>query len=496
MRKTLLRFGKWNSLACLSFLFGLAGCAVGPKYQKPDAPAPLTWSAEEPWRAAEPKDGIPKGVWWTLYQDSVLTQLEQNALNANQSIQLAITRVEQARDLARVQVAGFFPSLSAGASVERQRLSANRPAVGTSAPTTAITENIFQIPFQLNYEADIFGRIRRNVEAANAQYQASAADLENVRLLITSDLASDYFSLRELDAEIADVQEAITYDEKGLKLVENRHAGGVASGLDVAQQETVLDAARAQLHLLQQQRATFEHAIAALVGSPAPTFRVTTAPLTTSIPAIPMGLPSDVLERRPDIAEAERQMAAQNALIGVAKSAFYPSVLLSGGGGLQTGDISKLFGAPSSFWSLGVSAAETVFSGGRLRAQLDYAKAGYQGSVANYRNTILTAFQQVEDGLSGLTTLANAAAEQQRAVESSQRYLDIANDRYVGGLVTYLDVITAQQTLLNNQRLATQLLGQRLVTSVLLVKALGGGWDRNAIDALQVRPETKNILQQ
>src|SRR5690349_11341554 len=255
-----------------------------------------------------------------------MNQLEQAALSANQSIEFSATRVQQARDLARVQVAGFFPSLSAGVSAERQRLSANRPAVGATAPTNAITENIFQIPFQLNYEADIFGRIRRDVEAANAQYQATAADLENVRLLITSDLASDYFSLRELDAEVADVQEAISYDEKGLKLVQNRHAGGIASGLDVAQQETVLDAARAQLHLLQQQRATFEHAVATLVGSPAPTFRVTPAPLNANIPAIPLGVPSDVLERRPDIAEAERQMAAQNALVGVAKSAFYPSV--------------------------------------------------------------------------------------------------------------------------------------------------------------------------
>jgi NodT family efflux transporter outer membrane factor (OMF) lipoprotein len=215
-----------------------------------------------------------------------------------------------------------------------------------------------------------------------------------------------------------------------------------------------------------------------------------------NIPAIPMGVPSDALERRPDIAEAERQMAAQNALIGVAKSAFYPSVFLSGGIGLQSADISKLFDAPSSFWSLGVSAAETVFSGGRLHAQLDFAKAGYQGSVANYRNTVLTAFQQVEDGLSGLTTLADAAAAQQRAVEDSQRYLNIANDRYVGGLVTYLDVITAEQTLLTNQRLATQLLGQRLVTSVFLVKALGGGWDRKDIEALRVRPEKKSIVKQ
>ncbi|HVH85692.1 MAG TPA: efflux transporter outer membrane subunit [Terriglobales bacterium] len=491
-----MRFGKWNLGAAATLSLALFGCAVGPKYQKADVPTPPSWSAEAPWRMAEPKDGIPKGAWWALYQDPALNQFEQDALKANQSIQLAATRVEQARDLARVQVAGFFPSLSAGVSAQRQRLSANRPAIGATAPSSAITENVFQIPFQLNYEADLFGRVRRNVEAANAQYQSTAADLENVRLLITSDLASDYFTVRELDAEISDIEQAISYDEKGLRLVENRHAGGVASGLDVAQQETVLDAARAQLHLLRQQRANFEHAMATLVGAPAPTFHVAPAPLNGQIPAIPMGVPSDVLERRPDIAEAERQMASENALIGVAKSAFYPSILLAGGGGLQSADIAKLFGASSTLWSLGISAAEPIFSGGRLHAQLDFAKAGYQGSVATYRNTVLTAFQQVEDGLSGLTTLADAASAQQRAVEDSQRFLNIANDRYVGGLVTYLDVITAEQTLLTNQRLATQLLGQRLVTSVFLVKALGGGWDRKDIDALQVRASSKNVVQQ
>ena len=490
-----IHFIQRNSAAVAALLLALCGCTVGPKYQRATVATPPSWSVEAPWRAAEPKDGIPKGSWWTLYQDPVLNQLEQTALNQNLSIEFSATRVQQARDLAQVQVAGFFPSLSAGVSAERQRLSANRPAVGASAPTTAITESVFQIPFQLNYEADLFGRVRRSVEAANTQYQATAADLENVRLLITSDLASDYFTLRELDAEISDVEQAISYDEKGLQLVENRHAGGVASGLDVAQQQTVLDAARAQLHLLRQQRATFEHAIATLVGSPAPQFRLASAALETKIPALPMGLPSDVLERRPDIAEAERQMASQNALIGVAKSAFYPSVLLGGGGGLQSADVTKLFSAPSAFWSLGVSATETVFSGGRLHAQLDYAKAGYQGSVANYRNTVLTAFQQVEDGLSGLITLADASAAQQKAVEDAQRFLNIANDRYVGGLVTFLDVVTAEQTLLNNQRLATQLAGQRLVTSVFLIKALGGGWDRKDIDALQVRASSKNLVQ-
>ena len=292
------------------------------------------------------------------------------------------------------------------------------------------------------------------------------------------------------------MQEAISYEEKGLTLVQNRHAGGVASGLDVAQQETVLDAARAQLHLLRQQRAGFEHAIATLIGTPAPTFHVAPATLNAQIPAIPLGVPTDVLERRPDVATAERQMATQNALIGVAESAFYPSVFLSGGGGLNSADIAKLVSAPSTFWSLGVSAAQTILSGGRIHAQVDFAKAGYEGSVANYRNTVLTAFQQVEDGLSGLSTLADAAAAQQKAVDDAQRYLTIANDRYVGGLVTFLDVITAEQTLLANRRLATQIQGQRLLTSVFLVKALGGGWDRKDIDALLVRPTAKSVVQQ
>ncbi len=473
----------------------LAGCAVGPKYQRASVPTPPTWSTEAPWRAAVPKDGIPKGSWWSLYSDAELDGYEKQALAANQSIAAAVQRLEQARDLARIQVGGFFPTLSTNPVAQRQRLSGNRPRV-TAATPPLITENNYQIPFNLNYEVDLFGRVRRNVEAANAQYQGSAADLENVRLLITSDLAADYFTLRELDSEIGVVQESIDYDEKGLKLVNNRHAGGVASGLDVAQQETVLDAARAQLHLLRQQRATFEHAIATLVGAPAPAFHVATLGLRANVPPVPVGVPAAVLERRPDIAEAERVMAQQNALVGVAQSAFYPSVIITGGGGLQSADIAKLFDASSTLWSLGVSAAETVFNGGRLHAQLDFQKAGYQGSVANYRNTVLTAFQQVEDGLSGLTTLADAAQAQQRAVDDSQRFLKIANDRYVGGLVTYLDVITAEQTLLNNQRLATQIQGQQLVTSVALVKALGGGWDRKDIDALQVRPTAKEIVQQ
>lgn len=479
-------------------MLALAGCAVGPKYQRASVVTPPSWSIEAPWRAAAPKDGLPKGDWWTIFGDPELDTYEKQALNANQSIIAAVQRVEQARDLARIQVAGYFPSLIAQPSAERERLSASRPVVGTGtvAPSRAITQNIFGIPFQLNYETDLFGRVRRNVEASNAQYQGTAADLQNVRLVITSELAADYFSLREIEAEIGDVQQAVDYDQKGLQLVENRHQGGIASGLDVSQQETVLDAAVAQVHLLRQQRAQFEHAVAVLVGTPAPTFHIPTHEIVAKLPAIPLGVPADVLERRPDIATAERTMAQQNALIGVAQSAFYPDVQLFGGGGVQSGDIARLFNASSFLWSLGTTATQTVFSGGRLHAQLDFAKTGYQGSVADYRNTVLTAFQQVEDGISGLTTLADAATAQQKAVDDSQRFLNIANDRYVGGLVTYLDVITAEQTLLTNQRLATQILGQRLLTSVALVKALGGGWDAASLHDLQVRPELKTVTQQ
>jgi NodT family efflux transporter outer membrane factor (OMF) lipoprotein len=359
-----------------------------------------------------------------------------------------------------------------------------------------VTQNTFSIPFNLSWEADVFGGIRRNVESANALYQSSAANLENVRLVVTAELAVDYFTLRELDAEIAVVDSAAEYQEKGLVLVQNRHQGGIASGLDVAQQETLLNSTRTQATLLRQQRAQFEHAIATLVGMPAPSFSVPARPLALAPPAIPIGVPSDVLERRPDVAIAERQMASQNAQIGVVKSAFYPSIGISTGGGTQSSGFTQILNFPSTFWALGANVAETVLAGGRLHAQLDFAKSAYGGSVANYRQTVLTAFQEVEDGISGLSVLSQAAQTQDQAVEAAQRALKIANDRYVGGLVTYLDVITAQETLLDNQRLATQILGQRLVTSVSLIKALGGGWDAASLQAIHVDPTIKQTFQQ
>ncbi len=334
------------------------------------------------------------------------------------------------------------------------------------------------------------------MEAANASLQASVADTENVRLLITSELAADYFQLRELDSEIAVVQKAITYQQQALTLVQNRHTGGAASGLDVAQQQVVLDTSYTQLALLQQQRSQFQHALAMLQGLPPANFVAPVRGLDAQPPMLPLIVPSELLQRRPDIATAERDTAAANARIGVARAALYPSIGLGGSGGVDSQAISKLFNAPSFFWSLGLSVLEPVIAGGRNRAQLEFARAGYQEAVANYRETALTAFQQVEDALSGLNTLAAAYESQQRAVVDSQRSLELANARYTGGLVTYLDVITAQEQTLSNERQQNQLLGQRMTTSVLLVKALGGGWDSASLAAVGVKPSLKQAIQQ
>jgi outer membrane protein, multidrug efflux system len=473
----------------------LAGCTAGPNYHRPDVAAAPTWKEQPPWRAANPRDSIPKGQWWSTFADPELDLYESQALKANQTIEVARNQLQQARASARISQAGLFPQLSAGVSAQRSQTSAGRPTssgIPLLAPSIA---NDFIVPFNLTWEADVFGGVRRSVESANAAYQASAAGLENVRLLITSELAVDYFTLRELDAEIAVVDSSVEYQGKSLQLVQNRHAGGIASGLDVAQQETQLNSTRTQATLLRRQRAQFEHAIAALVGVPASSFSIPVKPLETTLPVVPAGVPSDVLERRPDIAQAERLMAARNAQIGVAKSAFYPAIGLSAGGGFESSNIGTIINASTGFWALGVNVAETVFSGGRRKAQVDFARSAYGESVANYRQTVLTAFQEVEDSLSGLSVLAQAAGTQQLSVEAAQRALKIANDRYTGGLVTYLDVITAEQTLLDNQRLATQILGQRLVTSVALVKALGGGWDASSLQAIQVKATIKQAVQ-
>jgi NodT family efflux transporter outer membrane factor (OMF) lipoprotein len=491
------------TLALLAFA---AGCSVGPRYSRPAAPtpAPDAWKTQPPWQEAAPKDSIPKGAWWQIFHDPALDAYEQQLLQANQSLLAARDRLNQARSLARVATADMFPQVSADPSADRARGSANRPlngaapvvVNGVTQPTAAYTQSAFTIPFSLNYEVDLFGRVRHNVEAANASLQSTAADLQNVQLVLAAELAADYFTLRELDAEYQVVQESVEYERKGLDLVNHRHDGGVASGLEVAQQATLLDSTISQLSLVQQTRAQYEHAIAVLVGQSASAFNVPAAPLREAPPPVPLGVPSDVLERRPDIATAERTMAYQNAQVGIARTAFYPHITLSGSGGLLSKDLGSLFNGSSLIWSLGADALEPVFQGGRNRANLAAARAAYDQSVANYRQSVLTAFQQVEDGISNLSTLSQALTTQSAAVEDARRALTIANNRYVGGVTTYLDVITAQTTLLNSQRLATQLLGQQMVSAVYLVKALGGGWDANEINHEQVHPNPGQILEQ
>ena len=476
------------------FVLFLGGCTVGPKYERATAPTTAKWDVSEPWRKGEPKDAAPKGEWWSVFHDDELNALEKDALAANQTLQAATGNYHQARAAAAIQVATLFPTFGVAPSAQRQRLSGNRPTIGAAVALKPVTQNTFTLPFTAGYEVDLFGQRRRTIEAAEASYQASAANLENVRLVITAELAGDYFTLRQLDSELGILNRTVDTLRRGLELVDSRHKGGVASGLDVAQEETLLQTTRTQATLLLQQRKQFEDAIAVLVGRPAPDFHIANKELNAEPPPIDLGLPSDLLERRPDIAQAERQMAVANAQIGVAKAAYYPSLNLFGNGGWQAADIAKLANVSSTFWALGANVAESIFTGGARRAQVEFAESGYDVNVANYRQSVLTAFQEVQDDVTGLTVLGQARETQQQAVDAARRTLDLSLDRYRGGLVSYLDVVTAQQNLLNNEQEAAVIQGQRLVTSVLLVKALGGGWDASSLAAVQVKPKLKDVV--
>ena len=478
--------------ACIVAFVG--GCTVGPNYQRPTATLPAHWDVAEPWRESAPKDALSKGEWWSVFHDDDLNALEKDALAANQTLQAAVANYNQARATTALQVATIFPTVGVGASASRQRFPANRPHQGSTVPLQTVTQNAYTLPFTASYEVDLFGQRRRTIEAAEASYQSSAANLENVRLVITAELAGDYFTLRQLDTELGILNRTVDTLRRGLELVDSRHKGGVASGLDVAQEETLLQTTRTQATLLVQQRKQTEDAIAVLVGKPAPDFHIPNKGLNAEPPPLNAGLPSDLLERRPDIAQAERQMAVANAEIGVAKAAYYPSLNLFASGGLEAGDIAKLASLESTFWALGANVAETIFTGGARRAQVEFAKSGYDASVANYRQSVLSAFQEVQDDVTGLTVLQQARDTQQLAVEAARRALDLSVDRYKGGLVSYLDVVTAQQNLLINEQEAAVIQGQRLVTSVLLVKDLGGGWDASSLAAVQVKPKLRDVV--
>jgi multidrug efflux system outer membrane protein len=462
-----------------------AGCAVGPDYHKPAADVPPAWQPEAPWREAAPNDAALKGDWWRLFQDDALNPLVDRALAGNQNLRVAAARLDQARAQLTAAAADLYPAVGLSAAAARGRTSANRPLSAYSVPNQAIVQNDFELGPTVNYEADLFGRVRREVEGARASAQQAEADFENTRLLLTAQLVTDYFALRELDAELAVVRHSLDLQRDALGFIASRHELGFATGLDLAQQQALVDASATQLELLDYQRAQYEHAIATLVGIPAPNFTLPAALATSSLPAIPLGVPSDLLQRRPDVASAERSMAAANARIGVARAAYYPSIILGAGfgepnAGWQSNALATLFEAPSRLWSLGLSATQTLFDAGKTRANVRFATADYSAAVATYRQTVLTAMEEVENGITGLASLGRAVTQADASVNSAQEAFDIATARYKGGVDTYLEMITAQQVLLGNQRQAVQVRGQQFATAVYLVKALGGGWGENS----------------
>jgi outer membrane protein, multidrug efflux system len=465
-----------------------ASCAVGPDYHKPAAEVPPAWQPEAPWHEAIPNDAGLKGRWWELFQDPELNPLVDRALANNQNLRVAAVRLEQARDQVTVAQSAYYPQVGLGASADRTKTSANRPLAEYSQPNQSTVQNDFTLGPTVSYEVDLFGRIRREVENSRASAQQAGADFENARLMLTASLVTDYFDLRELDAEIDVVRHSLDLEQDALNFVTARHDLGYATGLDLAQQQALVDSSAAQLELLQDQRAQYEHAIATLVGTPAPSFNLTPTVNVLVVPTIPVGVPSDLLQRRPDVASAERAMAAANARIGVARAAYFPTIELGPSPGVpnagwESNALSTLFAAPSRLWSIGLSATQTLFDAGKTRANVRIANADYTAAVASYRQTVLSAMEEVENGITGLSTLDRAATHADASVQSAQRAFDIASDSYKGGIATYLDLITAQQTLLADQRQAVQIRGQQFTTAVYLVKALGGGWHEGAVTA-------------
>jgi len=467
----------------LASVLSIAGCAVGPKYNRPAVQVPPAYKEAGDWKPAQPNDQNLGGAWWEIFEDSQLNGLEDQINVSNQNLKAAEAQYTQARAQLRYDRASYFPSIFGGASATRNRISNNRPP---SLNTDGVTYSDFQIPLELSYEVDVWGRVRKTVESQRSQAQASAADLATVNLSLHAQLALFYFQARSLDAQEQLLNSTVTEYEQAFQLTESRFKGGLASEVEVQQASTQLESTRAQAIDVGVLRAQNEHAIATLIGKPASSFHLSPLPLTSPPPSIPLELPSELLERRPDIAAAERRMAATNAQIGVAKAAYYPNISLGAAGGFESGVITTLLSGPSIFWSAGASAIAPIFDGGRRRANTDQAIAAYDQTVANYRETVLGGFQQVEDNLAALRILEKEADTQQRAVLASQKYLELSLTRYRGGITSYLEVTTAQSAALTDEVTAVNILGRRMTSAVLLIQALGGGWDRSE---LPQRPE-------
>jgi multidrug efflux system outer membrane protein len=451
---------------------------VGPKYHKPVPPVPANFK-----EGGTPDSGTPDiaySDWWRVFNDPELARFETDADAANQDIKLAMARVEQAEAGARVARSFLFPTISLGAGAGRTREAQNRPNNGNTGGRAA-TYNDFQLPAFLSYEVDAWGRVRHSIESANATEQATAADLRFVRLAVEANVAMDYYSLRENDAERQVLDTTVQEMQKAVDLTTNRFRSGLTSELEVKQAETLLNQTKAQAQALDVQRSQLEHAIAVLEGRAASDFSIPRTPLPLGTgaglpPAIPSGLPAELLARRPDIAEVERFVAAANAEIGVAKTAALPHISLTGVAGFESTSMTSLFSWQNGIASLAASAITPLFTGGRTKAGVDQAWAVYRQTLAQYQKTVLTAYQEVEDQLAALRVLAGESQSTADAVAAAQQAETIALNRFRNGLVSYLDVIYAQTALLANQRTATQIGGQRIVATVVLVKALGGGW--------------------
>ncbi|WP_240324736.1 efflux transporter outer membrane subunit [Trinickia diaoshuihuensis] len=480
-----LRWG-WLPIAA-----ALAGCAAGPDYRKPDVELPAAWridAGDAYWHAAAPAHAPLTLDWWRGFGDTQLDSLEVSALAGNQTLQAASAHFDAARaNLAEVASAQA-PTLGLQADMAREKISGERPRINYAVPTYSTVQNDIVLRASVGYEVDLFGRIRREVQAANASAQAAADDLANARLVITADVAATYVALRVVDAQSDVLAQLIALQQQSLDYVRTRHDLGAVSGLDVLQQQTQLDATRTQAQLLLATRAQYEHALAALVGVPASSFSIASrvVPLTdTPPPAVSLALPSELLERRPDIASAERAMAAANARIGVARTAYFPSLMLNPGIGWEATRFTSMLSAPALLWSVGASAESMLFDGGKRRARVDFARAGYAEAQARYRQTVLDAMQQVQDGVTGLSVLDQAARQAQAAVDDARRLVDMAHERYAGGMAAFIDVISAQQQLQTSREQEVAIHGRQLATLVFLAKALGGGWNAAAPEPAQ-----------
>jgi len=462
--------------ACL-LLMALSACVVGPDYVRPKAETPPSYKEMEGWKQAEPKDRIPRGSWWTIFNDTLLNSLEDQVNISNQNLKAAEAQYREALALVQAARAAYFPTVTAGPSVARQHPSANAPGVHGVSIGTSFTTNDLIMSGQLTWEIDLWGKVRRQVESAKASAQASFDDIEEVRLSAQAQLAQDYFQLRSLDSQIQILETTVTNYQKFLDLTKNRYAAGVAAQSDVQTAQVQLDTAKAQLIGLGVARAQFEHAIAMLMGKAPYDLTIPATPLIGPPPEIPAGIPSELLERRPDIAAAERQAAAANAQIGVAISAYYPSLTLNASGGFEASDVAKWFTWPSRFWTLGpAQLTQILFNGGLTQAQVKEAEAAYDANVATYRQTVLTGFQQVEDELAALRILEQQAQAQDIAVNSAKKNVQITINQYRVGTASALDVITTQAILLTNELSAAGILGSQMTAAVLLIQAVGGGW--------------------